>query len=72
MLYGKADVQAQFIKEADSMRALNHRHIIRLYGIVLSAPLMLVRRGLNNILVVRCHDIVTMTMNSDNTMATNS
>ena len=41
-LYGKEEVQAQFIREADSMRTLNHPHIIRLYGIVLSSPLMLV------------------------------
>ena len=42
-LYGKREVQSQFITEADSMRSLSHPHIIRLYGIVLSSPLMLVR-----------------------------
>jgi activated CDC42 kinase 1 len=42
-LYGKDEVHGKFIKEADSMRALLHQHIIQLYGIVLSSPLMLVR-----------------------------
>lgn len=41
-LYGRQEVQGQFIKEANSMCSLNHRHIIQLYGIVLSHPLMLV------------------------------
>ena len=41
-LYGKQEVQGQFIKEANSMCSLNHKHIIQLYGIVLSHPLMLV------------------------------
>jgi serine/threonine protein kinase len=42
-LYGKQEVQGQFIKEANSMCSLNHKNIIQLYGIVLSHPLMLVR-----------------------------
>ena len=42
-LYGREEVHSTFIKEAQSMRALLHPHIIQLYGIVLSAPLMLVR-----------------------------
>lgn len=42
-LYGKQEVQSQFIKEANSMCTLSHVNIIRLYGIVLSEPLMLVR-----------------------------
>ena len=41
-LYGRQEVQGQFIKEANSMCSLNHKHIIQLYGIVLSHPLMLV------------------------------
>ena len=41
-LYGKDEVHSTFIKEAQSMRALLHQHIIQLYGIVLSSPLMLV------------------------------
>ena len=41
-LYGQTEVQEQFIKEANSMCSLNHKHIIQLYGIVLSHPLMLV------------------------------
>lgn len=41
-LYGKQEVQGQFIKEANSMCSLNHKNIIQLYGIVLSHPLMLV------------------------------
>lgn len=43
-LYGKQEIQEQFIKEANSMTTLNHKHIIQLYGIVLSQPLMLVGR----------------------------
>jgi serine/threonine protein kinase len=42
-LYGKEEVHSTFIKEAQSMRALLHPHIIQLYGIVLSSPLMLVQ-----------------------------
>ena len=41
-LYGRQEVQSQFIKEANSMCSLDHPNIIRLYGIVLSEPLMLV------------------------------
>lgn len=41
-LYGRQEVQSLFIKEANSMTSLNHKHIIQLYGIVLSQPLMLV------------------------------
>ena len=41
-LVGKQEVQNLFIKEANSMASLNHKHIIQLYGIVLSQPLMLV------------------------------
>ena len=44
-LYGRQEVQGQFIKEANSMCSLNHKHIIQLYGIVLSHPLMLVGMG---------------------------
>lgn len=44
-LYGKQEVQGQFIKEANSMCSLNHKNIIQLYGIVLSHPLMLVGEG---------------------------
>jgi activated CDC42 kinase 1 len=42
-LYGKEEVHSTFIKEAQSMRSLLHQHIIQLYGIVLSSPLMLVQ-----------------------------
>ncbi len=42
-LYGRQEVQTQFIKEANSMCSLDHPNIIKLYGIVLSEPLMLVR-----------------------------
>ena len=35
-------MQMEFIKEANAMSLLDHPHIIRLYGIVLSAPMMLV------------------------------
>jgi len=31
-----------FVKEVNSMHSLDHPNIIRLYGIVLSAPLMMV------------------------------
>ena len=37
-----SSVEAMFLKEADSMMRLHHPHIIRLYGIVLGSPLMLV------------------------------
>ena len=37
-----ASVEAMFLKEADSMMRLHHPHIIRLHGIVLGTPLMLV------------------------------
>ena len=43
-LYGKHEVQ-NFIKEANSMASLNHKHIIQLYGIVFSQSFMLVGRG---------------------------
>ena len=53
-LYGQQEVQTQFIKEANSMCSLDHPSIIRLYGIVLSEPLML----------VRCHcDVLTCILN---------
>ena len=35
-------MQMDFIKEANAMSLLDHPHIIRLYGVVLSTPLMLV------------------------------
>lgn len=35
-------MQMEFIKEANAMSLLDHPHIIRLYGVVLSAPMMLV------------------------------
>ena len=35
-------MQMEFIKEANAMSLLDHPHIIRLYGIVLSVPMMLV------------------------------
>lgn len=35
-------MQVEFIKEANAMSLLDHPHIIRLYGIVLSVPVMLV------------------------------
>lgn len=35
-------MQLEFIKEANAMSLLDHPHIIRLYGIVLSVPMMLV------------------------------
>ncbi|XP_048581011.1 uncharacterized protein LOC5520002 isoform X2 [Nematostella vectensis] len=35
-------MQTDFIKEANSMALLDHPHIIRLFGIVLSTPMMLV------------------------------
>ena len=40
----KAFIQMQmdFIKEANAMSLLDHPHIIKLYGIVLSTPMMLV------------------------------
>ncbi len=50
-LYGRQEVQTQFIKEANSMCSLDHPNIIKLYGIVLSEPLMLVRRYTTVLLV---------------------
>ena len=44
-LYSKKEVLDHFIKETNSMASLNHKHIIQLYGIVLSQPLMLVSGG---------------------------
>lgn len=35
-------MQMDFIKEANAMSLLDHPHIIKLYGVVLSTPLMLV------------------------------
>ena len=35
-------MQMEFIKEANAMSLLDHPHIIRLHGIVLSVPMMLV------------------------------
>ena len=35
-------MQMEFIKEANAMSLLDHPHIIRLYGVVLSVPMMLV------------------------------
>ncbi len=32
-----------FVKEVNSMHTLDHPHLIRLYGVVLSSPLMMVR-----------------------------
>ena len=49
-LFRKQEVQ-QFIKEVNSMATLHHKHIIQLYGIVLSQPLMLVS-GCGHMLVV--------------------
>ncbi len=43
-MYGKQELD-EFIKEANSMTTLHHKHIIQLFGIVLSTPLMLVTRG---------------------------
>ena len=43
-LYVRQDAE-QFIKEANSMTTLHHRHIIQLFGVVLAQPLMLVWRG---------------------------
>ena len=41
-LYVRQEVD-QFIKEANSMATLHHKHIIQLFGVVLAQPLMLVR-----------------------------
>ena len=35
-------MQMEFIKEANAMSLLDHPHIIRLHGVVLSVPMMLV------------------------------
>ena len=39
-------LQGEFIKEANAMSKLDHPNLIRLYGIVLTAPMMLVRISL--------------------------
>lgn len=39
---GFQQMQMEFIKEANAMSLLDHPHIIRLYGVVLSVPMMLV------------------------------
>ncbi len=38
----ESSLQSQFMKEAESMIQLNHQHIIKLYGISIGTPLMIV------------------------------
>ena len=38
-------LQGEFIKEANAMSKLDHPNLIRLYGIVLTTPMMLVKRS---------------------------
>ena len=48
-------VETMFLKEAESMMRLHHPHIIKLHGIVLGSPLMLVCVYRSNLFCRTCH-----------------